>query len=317
MKAAIVRGAGQSPVYGEMEEPQAREGYEVVTVSAAALTHLTKARASGAHYSAAGSYPNVPGVDGVGRTADGRRVYFALPDAKFGAMAQKTLVRREQCIPVPDNLDDVTAAAIANPGMSVGAALLERAKFQPGETVLIHGATGSAGTVAVQYAKFLGAGKIIATGRNPVELERVKSLGADVVIPVTADLDAFEQALTAEFSKGVDIVIDYLWGEGARRILSAAAKAGPDGRAVRFVQVGSAAGQESIDLPASALRSSSLELMGSGLKSVSIDGLLRAIAKVFEAASQGKIQITAKAVPLADVETAWNADDRARIVFTL
>lgn len=317
MKAAVVQGAGLAPVYGELEEPQPREGFEVVTVSAAALTHLTKARASGAHYSSAGLFPNVPGVDGVGRTADGRRVYFALPDAKFGAMAEKSLVRSGQRVAIPDGLEDVTAAAIANPGMSVGAALVERAGFKAGETVLVHGATGSAGTVAVQYAKFLGAAKVVATGRNVEELERVKSLGADVVLPITADLDAFEKTLIAEFTSGIDVVIDYLWGESARRILSAAARGVENGCPVRYVQVGSAAGQESIDLPASALRSSSLVLMGSGLKSVSMEGLLRAIEKVFEAASQGKLQIAAKAVPLAEVETWWNTGDRSRIVFTI
>ena len=106
------------------------------------------------------------GAEGVGRAADGRRVYFVLPETPFGALAEKSLVRSEHCVTVPDLLEDVTAAAIANPGMSAWAALVERARLRPGETVLINGATGTAGRLAVQLAKRLGAGRVIGTARN-------------------------------------------------------------------------------------------------------------------------------------------------------
>ena len=134
------------------------------------------------HYSADNHYPFVPGVDGVGRLADGHRVYFAMPETPFGAMAEQTLVDPRRIIPLPDNLDDVAAAALANPGMSCFAALIERARFKAGKTVLINGATGSAGFVAVQIAKQLGARKVIVTGRSAQELEALRALGADVVI---------------------------------------------------------------------------------------------------------------------------------------
>jgi NADPH:quinone reductase-like Zn-dependent oxidoreductase len=102
-----------------------------------------------------------------------------LPVHPYGALAEKTLIRPGLSVPAPDELDDVTAAAIANPGMSAWATLVERASLKQGEVVLINGATGSAGRIAVQIAKHLGAGKVIATGRNAAELEQLKGIGAD------------------------------------------------------------------------------------------------------------------------------------------
>src|SRR5580658_1051537 len=230
MKAGIIKVAGKSPVYGDFSEPVAGEGHELITVSASALSQFSKSRSSGSHYSSSRKFPSVAGADGVGRTAAGRLVYFVLPEAPYGALAEKTLVRSKQCITVPDGLDEVTAAAIANPGMSAWAALVERAQLQPGETVLVNGATGTAGRIAVQLAKYLGARKIIATGRNEAELEEMKTLGADVVIPFSlgelhpSGRKRYEEALIEEFGKGVDVVIDYLWGKSARAVVVAIAK---------------------------------------------------------------------------------------------
>src|SRR5271155_5233141 len=113
MKAAIIAKAGQSPAYGDFREPEAQPEHEIIVVSAAALTHFTKGRASGAHYSSDRVFPAIVGAEGVGRTQDGRRVYFVLPEAPFGALAEKTRVRSAHCVPVPEAVDDMTAAAIA------------------------------------------------------------------------------------------------------------------------------------------------------------------------------------------------------------
>jgi NADPH:quinone reductase-like Zn-dependent oxidoreductase len=126
MKAAIVTGPGTLPTFGEFANPVAQEGLDLITVKAAALSNLTRGRAAGSHYSSDNVYPFVPGVDGVGVMADGRRVYFVMPEAPFGAMAEQTLVDPRRTVPVPANVDDVTAAALANPGMSCWAALVER-----------------------------------------------------------------------------------------------------------------------------------------------------------------------------------------------
>jgi NADPH:quinone reductase-like Zn-dependent oxidoreductase len=323
MNAAVVTAAGKSPVFAEFDEPAPTPGTEVITVSASALSQFSKSRSSGTHYSAEGAFPAVAGTDGVGRTEDGRRVYFVLPEAPYGALAEKCLVSASQCIEIPESLDEVTAAAIANPGMSAWAALVERAGLQPGETVLVNGATGSAGRLAVQLAKYLGAGKVIATGRNESELEELLSLGADVIIPFTLGTlhplgaQHYEQALKETFTKGIDVVIDYLWGESAKTVIVAIAKTLEDATPVRFVHVGGASREEEIALPGAALRSSAIQLMGSGIKSVPFAKLLGAIKNVFDAAGVAKLQIATKTMLLSEIEEAWKAPGKPRIVITI
>jgi NADPH:quinone reductase-like Zn-dependent oxidoreductase len=292
-------------------------------VKASALSQLTKSRASGSHYSSDGVLPAVAGTDGVGLTQDGKRVYFGLPETPFGSLAERSLVSTQHCIPLPDDLDDVTAAAIANPGMSAWAALIERAHLQRGETVLVNGATGTTGRIAVQLAKFLGARKVIATGRNESELEEVKMLGADVIIPFSLGAlnslggKRYEEALIEEFGKGIDLVVDYLWGNSARTIIAAIAKGVEDATPVRFVHVGGASGEESIDLPGAGLRSSSIVLMGSGYKSVPLPALLNAVKNAFDAVGPANLRIATKTVPLSALESHWNAPGKPRVVFTL
>jgi NADPH:quinone reductase-like Zn-dependent oxidoreductase len=323
MKAAIITAPGKAPIYGEFQDPVASEGMELITVSASALSQFSKSRSSGSHYSSHGVFPSVPGADGVGRTATGQYVYFALPEAPYGALAEKSIVRSKQCVAIPDGLDDITAAAIANPGMSACAALRERAKLQAGETVLINGATGTAGRLAVQLAKHLGAAKVIGTGRNEVELNELKSLGADLVIPFTLGTlhprgaKHYEEALIAELSRGIDVVIDYLWGESARSVIFAIAKAVEDAKPVRFVHVGGASREENIELPGAALRSSPIELMGSGVKSIPFSKLLDSIRSVFQAVEPARLQIATKPIPLSEIAKAWDLPGKPRVVFTI
>ncbi|SAK60789.1 zinc-containing alcohol dehydrogenase superfamily protein [Caballeronia fortuita] len=314
MKAAVVSGPGQKPVYAKFDEPAASDGHCVVRVGASALSQLARARASGQHYSSTGTYPFVAGVDGAGRLDDGTRVYFFAPAAPFGAMAERTLAAVAQCIALPDALDDITAAAIAIPGMSSWAALTERARFVAGETVLINGATGASGQLAVQVAKQLGAGRIIATGRNRAVLDKLRALGADTIIPLGDDEAALDRTLEASFADGVDIVLDYLWGPSARAMLMAAARASDAQRALRFVQIGSISGGE-IALPAAVLRSSAITLIGSGLGSIAFERLLVTVRAVLDAAASGGLHVDAKAVPLAELDAHWDDDDGMRTVF--
>ncbi len=317
MKAAIVRSAGQTPVYGEFGAPVVGPGEQRIAVAAAAISPLVKGRASGAHYSASAQFPFVVGVDGVGRLEDGRRIYFVLPRAPYGSMAEQTVAAPAHCVAVPDGLDDVTAAAIANPGMSSWAAFEERAKLRAGETVLVNGATGTAGRLAVQIARHLGAAKVIATGRNREALKSLAALGADVTIPLVEDPAAQESAFAEQFAAGIDVVVDYLWGPSAEALLIAAAKAGRDATPMRFVQVGSMSGAD-ITLPSAALRAKAITLMGSGVGSVPVERLVNAIGGVLRATVPSGFQIAAKAVPLSDVEQAWaDGDSSRRIVLTV
>jgi len=323
MKAAIVTAAGKTPIYANFEKPVAKDGEELISVRAAALSNLTKSRASGTHYSAAGVFPAVAGTDGVGLTQAGRRVYFAMPEAPYGALAEFCPIHARRCVDIPESLDDITAAAIANPGMSAWASLVERAHLVAGETVLVNGATGTAGRVAVQLAKYLGAGKVIATGRNVKELEEIKQFGADTVIAFALDAEhpsgarAYEEALKDTFSAGIDVVIDYLWGESAKTVIAALAKKVED-QPVRFVHVGSAGGEMYIELPGAALRSAAITLMGSGVGSVSRKGLVQSISRVFEAVGPAGLKIATQVVPLANVEDVWEkASGKPRVVFTI
>ncbi|HZZ09664.1 MAG TPA: zinc-binding alcohol dehydrogenase family protein [Paraburkholderia sp.] len=315
MKAAVVKAAGERPVYADFDRPAALAGHEVIQVSACALSLVTRSIASGKHYSSTGIFPFVAGVDGTGRDAAGRRVYFFWPEAPYGAMAEFSLVRTSHCMTLPDALDDVTPAAIAIPGMSSWAALTERARFVAGETVLINGATGTSGRLAVQIAKHLGAGRIIATGRNPQALASLKLAGADVTLSLDQDAARLSAAFEAQCREGVDVVLDYVWGSSAQALLIAAAKALPEDRALRFVQIGSISGAE-IQLPAAVLRSAAITLLGSGIGSIPLPRLQHAIKGVFDAAVSAGLSIETQAVALADLHAHWdNADSRRRTVF--
>jgi NADPH:quinone reductase-like Zn-dependent oxidoreductase len=318
MKAAIVMEPGKTPVFGEFGDPAPREGEELITVAASALSQVTKSRASGSHYTSPGSLPAIVGMDGVGRTQDGRRVYFVLPKAPFGGMAEKVAVRKEQCVPLPEDVDDVTAAAIAIPGMSSLAAFKERAHLVAGENVLINGATGAAGRLAVQIAKYLGAKRVIATGRDVAALEQVKALGADATISLLQSHDELETAFMEQFGgEGIDVVLDYLWGPSAEVLIVAAARAGKDEVPIRFVQIGAASGGN-ITLQSAALRSSALVLMGSGIGSIPLEGLLDSINSVMKAVVPAKLKIKTEIVPLAKVEETWNKESgRSRVVFVM
>ncbi|MGR3907341.1 zinc-binding alcohol dehydrogenase family protein [Burkholderia sp. SR8] len=317
MKAAVVERAGQRPVHTDFESPRALPAHRLIDVTASALSRLAQGRAAGTHYSAGGSYPFVAGVDGVGRGDDGQRVYFFGAPAPFGAMAERTLVADTQCVPLPDDVDDFTAAAIAIPGMSSWAALTERARFTPGETVLVNGATGTSGRLAVRIAKHLGAAKVIATGRNTAALHALLTAGADAIVPLQQDDAQLARALEPHFRAGVDVVLDYLWGAGAQALLAVAAKATPEGRRLRFVQIGSIGGADVL-LPGAVLRATAIELMGSGLGSVPLPRMLAAIRGVFDAAGSAGLAIDTRAVPLSAVAEHWaDADSRVRTVFVM
>lgn len=313
MRAAIVDGKGEVPRFGDFELPVAGPGETFVNVTASALSQLTRGRASGAHYSAGATYPFIPGVDGVGRTTDGRRIYFVLPRSPFGAMAEHTVVPDGHWFELPDGIDDKRAAVIANPAMSSWAALTERARIQPGETVLVNGATGASGSLAVRIARHLGAGKVIATGRNA---ERLSLLNADAAIVLGDEPDQFEREMSAHFVDGVDIVLDYLWGPSARSLLIAGAKVAPEGAAIRFVQIGSVSGGE-VAIPAAVLRSSAIEMMGSGIGSVPFDRLLAAVEGAISVAEQIGLALDYTAIPLDDVTRGWTVAGEARTVFVV
>jgi NADPH:quinone reductase-like Zn-dependent oxidoreductase len=316
MKAAVVNTPGELPKFQEFDEPTVQEGEVLIHVRAAGLHPVVKSIASGAHYSASGSGPMIPGVDGVGTLEDGTRVYFGGARKPWGTMAEGVTVPRSMYIPIPDGIDDTTAAAIANPGMSGWVALKDRASLTPGETVLILGATGVAGQLAIQVARQLGAKRIVGAGRN---VDTLRSASLDEVIALNQPEDDLRKAFIAEAVAGIDVVIDYLWGRPTELLLEALAKGFKQEAThrTRLVEVGASAGP-TITLPAAILRSIDLTMLGSGFGAASIERIFAAILELFSLAASGSLKIDVDTVPLSDVETAWTrADKGRRVVFTL
>ena len=316
MYAAVVSTLGQPPQYQQFPEPIPEENEVLIHVRAAGLHPIVKARASGAHYSSDGVLPLVPGVDGVGTLEDGSRVFFGFSRPPFGSMAERTVTRRSMCLPLPDGIEDVQAAAIANPGMSAWVSMKERARIVPGETVLILGATGVAGQLAIQVARHLGAKRVIAAGRN---VEVLAAADVDAIIALGQPEDAIRDAFAGEAENGIDVVIDYLWGRPTELLLEALAKGfkASATRSTRLVEVGASAGS-TISLSGATLRSVDLTLLGSGFGAARLDVIFAAIPTLFSLAAAGKLKIDVEPVPLADVEAAWSRVDRGRrIVLTI
>jgi NADPH:quinone reductase-like Zn-dependent oxidoreductase len=316
MRAAVVNILGQPPQYQEFPDPTAGHKEVLVQVRAAGLHPIVKARASGAHYSSAGEAPLVPGLDGIGQLADGSRVYFGASRQKWGTMAERSIAPSSMCFPVPDGLDDLQAAAIVNPGMSALGSLKGRAGLAKGETVLILGATGVAGQLAIQVARQLGAGRVIAAGRN---VESLAAAPVDAIIALGQSDEAVRDAFAAEAAAGIDVVIDYLWGRPTELLLEALARGfrAESTRATRLVEVGESAGK-TISLPGATLRSVDLTLKGSGFGSVPLPTILAMIPTLFFLAAKGELRVAVEPVPLSDVEEAWNRTEKGRrIVFTI
>jgi NADPH2:quinone reductase len=318
MKAAVVHAFDAPPRYTTFDDPVAIEGEKLVTVSAAGLHPIVKGLARGTHYGSSGELPFIAGIDGVGNLEDGTRVYFGVARSPFGTFAERSLAANWMCLPLPEAVDDVTAAGIANPAMSSWVALTARAKLTAGESVLILGATGVAGQLAIQVAKRLGARRVIAAGRNPEALEKLKTLGADVVISLDQDQASVVSAFRNEITEaGVDVVLDYLWGQPAELVFQAISQKGRrTARArVRFIQIGESAGK-TISLAAATLRSSGLELLGSGFGSANLEQIREAVAQLFQAVAKEPFEFRTKAAPLAEIGTLWDSTEAGtRLVF--
>jgi len=316
MKAAVVESYEKPPRYATFTDPVPGEGEVLINVTAAGLHPIVKSLAKGAHYGSTGQLPFVPGVDGVGRAPDGTRVLFGAVRPPFGTFAERSITRAALCTPIPDALDDAIVAAMMNPAMSSWAALEHRAHFAVGESVLILGATGLAGQMAVQIARRFGAKRIVAVGRNPEALEETRASGADAILSLHQDHDALVTAFRAELAGKIDVVLDYLWGAPAEALLAAVVQKGLDHAAgrLRYIQIGNSAGP-TISLVAAALRSSGLELLGSGFGSVSMENLFVSLRHVLDEAARKPFQIKLTTAPLRDVEKLWNSSEPGRLVF--
>jgi NADPH:quinone reductase-like Zn-dependent oxidoreductase len=307
MHAAVLHEYRATPVYEEFEEPVAGDGQVVVEVALAGVNPVDVRKASGTFASGPPPLPSVVGTEGVGRIAgDGRRVYFDASLPPFGSFAERTLVHEQVPIELPDALDDGIAVALGVAGLAAWLPLAWRAQLRPGETVLVLGATGIVGQFAVQAARLLGAGRIVAAGRDPAMLERARQLGADA----TVDLGAVEpgNALTQAFREAaggdVDVVHDPLWGAPA------AAAVGALGFGGRLVQLGQSAGAEAM-LASAPIRGRHIEIRGYTNFVVPADVRRDGYRTLVEHALAGRIAVELERMPLAQMADAWERVQRS------
>jgi NADPH2:quinone reductase len=315
MHAAVLHTIGGVPRHEEFPEPVIadKDGEVIVHVHAASLKPIDKQLASGSHYASRSELPRVCGSDGVGHLDDGQRVFFGGPRPPHGAMAQRTIVPRSFTFPIPENVNDETAAALPNPGVSAWLSLAHRAKLVRGENVLILGATGVTGKLAVTIARLLGAARVVAAGRNQQALHALRDLGADATISLALPATELSEAFVREAGQsGFQVVIDYVWGGPAEAFLGAITRREfvAIQSETRFVQVGESAAP-TITLPAAVLRSTALTILGTaGIPAR--DVLVGAFHQVMAYAAKGDLHIDTQRVPLADIENAWQRDQPGR-----
>jgi NADPH:quinone reductase-like Zn-dependent oxidoreductase len=309
VNAAVVSSFDHPPRYAGFDLPEpVDEDQVVVEVLAAGLHPRVRTGASGRHYTSTGTLPMVPGIDGVGRLPDGRIAYFVADDDLPGSMAERALIDTRRMVPLPDDADIVKVAAAMNPAMSAWVALRRRVPLEPGQSVLVLGATGNAGQMAVQVAKLLGAGRVVGAGRNADVLAALPALGADATVALTDDPDATAAAL-ADAASEVDLVIDYLWGPPAAAAMMPLLRARSDrSRALDWIQIGSVAGP-TIELPSVLLRSANLRIQGNGQGAVSTRAYVEELPSLVDEISSGRLAVTARAESLTDVERVWTEPD--------
>jgi NADPH:quinone reductase-like Zn-dependent oxidoreductase len=322
MHAAVVRAFDAPPRYDTFPTPTVSstvsgERELLVDVLAAGLHPRVRSAANGTHYTSDGTLPMVPGIDAVGRTRQGELVYFVADDGDPGTMAEQAVVDRRRAVVLPEGTDAAAVAAAMNPAMSSWVALRRRIEFRPGGSVLVLGATGNAGQLAVQIARHLGAARVVAAGRDSGRLGLLPGLGADETVSLLGEPEEVAERL-GRAAGDADVVIDYLWGPVTEAALPALLTARSErARALAWIQIGSMAGPE-ITLPSALLRAANLQIMGSGQGSVTAAGIIAELPALAAEITRGALAVDPLAIPLSQVERAWSTPTAPgqRIVLT-
>lgn len=308
MHAAVVDEIGGVPRYRVLADPVAGDGEVVVAVEAVAVENVDRAIVAGTHFTATPFIENLPAIpcfDGIGRLPDGSLVGFGGLTPPHGALAEYAVVPAAYTTPIPHGIPPTAAAALSS---AISAMCMRTAAgLQVGETVLVQGATGVAGRLAVRIAKLLGAGRIVATGRDAAALESLQEIGADTLINTDVSDDDLIAAFRAARHEGFDVVVDYLWGRPTE-LLSRALVPEEFGflTPTRLVQIGDSAGP-AITLSADAIRTSGLEIYGAARNMAT--GMADAYAQVVEWVRAGALTLDVTAMPLSLIDEAWRRTD--------
>jgi NADPH2:quinone reductase len=291
MRAALIREAGAPPeLVADHAEP---DGEVIVDITAAPINPVDLSIAAGRFYAGPPNPPYVPGVEGVGRTADGARLWFETGAGYIGdgSMAERAVVQLERAVELPDGVEDAVAGCLGVAGIAAWVPLANRACVEEGETVLVLGATGIVGQIGVQAAKLLGAGWVIAAGRDP---ERLAAVDADAHVRLPATAGELRDAS----DDGIDVVLDPLWGEHAAAATEAMNVNG------RLVVLGQSAGQEST-LDSGVVRGKALQVLGHANAMTAPEVKHAAYRAMCDHAAAGRLKVEYEELPLDDVAAAW------------
>ena len=305
MKAALVEQIGEPPVVGEAAEPQRGEGQALVQVTAAAINPIDIAISLGRHHTGTPEVPYVMGREAVGRVIEGEKlepgtqIWFQ-PAPGVGAFAEYSVADEAQAIVLPNGTDHALAAALGIAGLTGWLAVDWRAHLRGGERVLVLGATGVVGLVAVHAARILGASRIVAAGRDPDALEAAREAGAHALVSLVEESDpaALGDAFREAAEGPLDVVIDPLWGAPAEAAVKAA------GYSARLVQLGQSAAAEAT-LQSGDIRGKSLAIVGFTLWHVPRDKTEAAYFRLIELATSGELVVERETLPLDWAGEAW------------
>ncbi|HYB85279.1 MAG TPA: zinc-binding dehydrogenase [Streptosporangiaceae bacterium] len=308
MRAAVLQRHGEPPRFGQHPAPGRRPGQALIRITAAPINPLDLLCASGTSYFGPPELPYVPGTQGVGTVAEadsaavGQRVWFSCAAGMApgdGSMAELCVAPETALLPVPDGVSDDLAAALGLSAVAAWMALSWRGQLQPGEHVLVLGASGNVGQIAVQAARLLGAGRVVAACRDAQGRARATELGADAVADLSGeDIDAVAGRLAQAAGDRVDLVLDPVWGvpaEAASRVLS------PNGR---LVNLGSSAGALA-GLSSAALRSRVLSVLGYTNNALTDEQKTAALAGILAHAADGRITADRETLPLDRAAEGW------------
>jgi len=302
MRAAVIERYGDPPVVREVPPPEPADGTVLIQVAAAPLNPVDLAIANRRFYGPSPPTPYVPGREEIGRVLagsgaqHGSRVYFEV-DGAHGSFAEQSLTSASLLTDVPEGVSDAVAACLGIPALAAWLGLEWRAQLRAGESVLVLGASGALGTVAVQAAKILGAGRVVAAARSADGRRRATELDADATVELNNDnglTERFTQAAGGE----LDIVIDPLWGAPGLAALRALRVGG------RLVQLGQAAGPE-VALPSSLLRGRQLTILGHTNFAVPWKVKAEAFRTMAEHAAAGRLKLEHETLPLEQAPEAW------------
>jgi NADPH:quinone reductase-like Zn-dependent oxidoreductase len=309
MKAAILHAADSVPVYGDFDEPAAGPGSEIVEFVAAGIHHVTRSVAAGRHNRSGRTFPLVPGLNAVARTAGGGLVFTSSGPPPHGTFAERIASPDAMRFPLPAGASPEAVAAGINPGMASWLPLRAR-QAEAGKlgTVLVLGVTGMSGLLAAQNARLLGAARVVGAGRSPSGLERAAAAGAQAAALTgdrAADAEVLAQALDGDVP---GLVLDFVWGPVAEAAFQALARRGlsEDTADIKYVQIGALAGADAA-LPSALLRSRKITVSGSGAGSVAAADIKAQIPAYLQLIAGGSVQVPFRTFPLSEAGAAWTA----------